>query len=144
MFSHEELVPDQNHKAVRRDSQVDSSALGAPVAPATSHRAPTVPLIPSTPCLAGPLLLRAPAHPVPRRDPSQLGRLTAFTEGFQFSVSGTDGSPTDLSGTIPTELGQITLLEKYFEIFSHKLTGSLPTQLGGLSALEAHFNLKST
>lgn len=59
---------------------------------------------------------------------------------FGVHVSGTrvdaiDLSYNNLTGTLPTAIGDLTALE-LLDLYSNSITGSLPTQLGNLSAME--------
>ena len=62
--------------------------------------------------------------------PSQLGRWSRFTQGFQLSNSGS-GGPHDLFDSVPTELGGMTELSSYFEMFDHGELGGGDSSGGG-------------
>lgn len=48
-----------------------------------------------------------------------------------------------LTGPLPTELGQMTKLKSFFDVWGNSLTGTLPTQLGTMTKITDEFKFFS-
>jgi hypothetical protein len=60
--------------------------------------------------------------------------LTAFDNSLDLRYN-------QLTGSIPSQLGQLTLMHSYLFASFNKLTGSLPSQLGRLTGFSRGFQL---
>jgi len=67
--------------------------------------------------------------------PTELGLLT--------DVTGFDVNKNSLTGPMPTEVGKMHKMKKWFDAHSNSLSGTLPTELGNFVKLTSYFGLQS-